>query len=225
MRDELLRVLREHDGNRDRSQQVEVGPSQAGGCARQTWHEFRQTPPSNDDTSVLAALMGTAIHAEIAAAMKSPIADPWGDRYLVEVEVKAGWLKGHVDLFDTQTCEVVDWKTTTKKNMGYLGSKQQRAQVQLYGWLLSENGYQVEKVTLVGIARDGDEGDVVEKSFAYDPEAARKALDALEAIRDQDDPPAPEKPAGVFCSRFCVFYDPQAAPDSKDSCPGKSGGR
>ena len=221
--DDMLLFLWGRDQSRPRSRQIEVGPSSAGDCARRVWHEFRGTPRSNPDCDLLPAIMGTAIHEEIARAFKA--ADPWEERYEVEVEVKSGWIKGHVDLFVKHSGEVVDWKTTTKKNLKYLGSDQQQQQIQLYGWLLTANGYDVKTVSLVGIARDGGESDVRTVSYPYDPEKAQKALEGLERIRDQDDPPAPEKPPALFCSAYCVFYDPQAAPDSPDSCPGKVGGR
>ena len=219
--DDMLLYLWGRDQIRPRSRQAEVGPSSAGDCARRVWHEFQQTPRRNKDCDLLPAIMGTAIHEEIAKAFKA--ADPWQERYQVEVEVQHGWLKGHVDLFVIHSGEVVDWKTTTRKNLKYLGSDQQQQQIQLYGWLLTANGYDVKTVTLVGIARDGGESDVRVVSYPYDPEKAEKALEGLEAIRDQDDPPAPEKPPALFCKAYCQFYEPTGA--FPDSCPGKVGGR
>ncbi len=40
----LTKSLNAYDAQRDRSQQVEVGPSSIGGCRRRVWHDLKQTP-------------------------------------------------------------------------------------------------------------------------------------------------------------------------------------
>ena len=123
-----------------RDHQVEVGPSEIGGCRRKVWHRLQQTPALNE-TFGLAAWMGTAIHKAIERAFD--VADPFSERYLREVEVSRDGLMGHVDLYDMEARTVTDWKTTTKKNLRYFPSQQQRTQLHLYGYLLSQNGYPV----------------------------------------------------------------------------------
>ena len=149
----LLHVLHAKDASRDRSMQTEVGPSEIGGCKRKVWYRLNAQPHTNENQSKLAAIMGTAIHAAIEDAIGS--LDPEAKEYLVETEVAYGDMKAHVDLFVPSTGAVIDWKTSKIKNLGYFPSKQQRWQVQLYGYLLSKNGYDVKTVNLVAIARDG----------------------------------------------------------------------
>jgi len=148
----LLTVLHAKDATRDRSTQTQVGPSEIGGCRRKVWYRLNEQPHTNEDQSKLAAIMGTAIHAAIEEAIGH--LDPDGKDYLVETEVAHGDMKAHVDLFIPSTGAVIDWKTSKVKNLSYFPSKQQRWQVQIYGYLLAQNGYTVNTVNLVAIARD-----------------------------------------------------------------------
>jgi hypothetical protein len=70
--------------------------------------------------------------------------DPFGDNYLIEIEVSHGDLKGHCDLFVKDEGLVVDWKSIKKSGLRYFGSEQQRYQIHVYGWLLEKNGYEVK---------------------------------------------------------------------------------
>ena len=142
----LLTVLHEKDASKSRSKQKKVGPSEIGGCRRKVWYRLNDQPETNDDLSKLAAIMGTAIHAEIEKAIQA--ADPTGKKYMVETEVEYGDIKAHVDLFVPGTGDVIDWKTSKIKNLGYFPSTQQRWQVQVYGYLLAKNGYAVNSCLL-----------------------------------------------------------------------------
>jgi CRISPR/Cas system-associated exonuclease Cas4 (RecB family) len=200
----LLHVLHAQDASRDRSQQTEVGPSEIGGCRRKVWYRLNAQPHTNDNQSKLAAIMGTAIHAAIEDAIGA--IDPEGKEYLVETEVAFGDMKAHVDLFVPSTGAVIDWKTSKVKNMSYFPSNQQRWQVQIYGYLLSKNGYEVKTVNLVAIARDGNEKDVKVHTEPYDEVMALAALAWLENVKASKELPAPEKDAS-FCKDYCQYYD------------------
>jgi CRISPR/Cas system-associated exonuclease Cas4 (RecB family) len=200
----LLHVLHAQDASRDRSQQTEVGPSEIGGCRRKVWYRLNAQPHTNDNQSKLAAIMGTAIHAAIEDAIGA--IDPEGKEYLVETEVAFGDMKAHVDLFVPSTGAVIDWKTSKVKNMSYFPSNQQRWQVQIYGYLLSKNGYEVKTVNLVAIARDGNEKDVKVHTEPYDEVMALAALTWLENVKASKELPAPEKDAS-FCKDYCQYYD------------------
>jgi hypothetical protein len=204
----LSKSLLALDGQRDRSKQVEVGPSSIGGCRRRVWHDLKQTPKLNQ-TESLAAIMGTFIHAGIAEAIKRE--DPFGDNFIIEQEVSKGNLKGHVDLFIKDQGIVVDWKTTKVKSLRYFPSTQQRMQVQVYGWLLSENGYEVKQVSLVAIPRDGEMGEIKTHIEPYDPALALEGiawLDEIKALVASDgEAPIPQERV-FFCSRYCSYYDP-----------------
>jgi CRISPR/Cas system-associated exonuclease Cas4 (RecB family) len=200
----LLHVLHSKDASRDRSTQTEVGPSEIGGCRRKVWYRLNAQPHTNENQSKLAAIMGTAIHAAIEDAIGA--IDPEGKEYLVETEVAFGDMKAHVDLFVPSTGAVIDWKTSKVKNMSYFPSNQQRWQVQIYGYLLSKNGYEVKTVNLVAIARDGNEKDVKVHTEPYDEVMALAALAWLENVKASKELPAPEKEAS-FCKDYCQYYD------------------
>jgi hypothetical protein len=148
--------------------------------------------------------MGTAIHAAIEEAIGA--LDPEGKEYLVETEVAFGDMKAHVDLFVPSTGAVIDWKTSKIKNLGYFPSNQQRWQVQLYGYLLSKNGYEVKTVNLVAIARDGAEKDIKVHTEPYDETMALAALSWLSNVKASTTLPEPEKDAS-FCKDYCQYYD------------------
>ena len=200
----LLHVLHSKDASRDRSMQTEVGPSEIGGCKRKVWYRLNAQPHTNDNQSKLAAIMGTAIHAAIEDAIGA--IDPEGKEYLVETEVAYGDMKAHVDLFVPSTGAVIDWKTSKIKNLSYFPSKQQRWQVQVYGYLLSKNGYEVNTVNLVAIARDGAEKDVKVHTEPYDEAIALEAFDWLAAVKASTTLPEPEKDQS-FCKDYCQYYD------------------
>jgi len=200
----LLHVLHAQDASRDRSMQTEVGPSEIGGCRRKVWYRLNAQPHTNDNQSKLAAIMGTAIHAAIEDAIGA--IDPEGKEYLVETEVAFGDMKAHVDLFVPSTGAVIDWKTSKIKNLSYFPSNQQRWQVQVYGYLLSKNGYEVKTVNLVAIARDGAEKDIKVHSEPYDETMALAALAWLKNVKESPTLPEPEKDES-FCKDYCQYYD------------------
>jgi hypothetical protein len=209
---EVLEIIGKAKTARDH--QIEVGPSEIGGCRRKVWHRVQQTPALNE-TFGLAAWMGTAIHKAIERAFD--VADPFSERYLREVEVSRDGLMGHVDLYDMEARTVTDWKTTTKKNLRYFPSQQQRTQLHLYGYLLSQNGYPVETVQLIAIVRDGNETDVRQHSEPYDVGLALDGIAWLADVQASEEPPEPEKRVS-FCRDYCEFW----SLTNDDGCRGMS---
>ena len=201
----LLYVLHTKDASRSRSTQKQVGPSEIGGCRRKVWYRLQGQPETNDNQSKLAAIMGTAIHAAIEEAIGH--IDPESKEYLVETEVAYGDMKAHIDLFVPSTGAVIDWKTSKVKNLSYFPSKQQRWQVQVYGYLLAKNGYEVKTVNLVAIARDGSEKDVKVHTEPYDEAIALEAFAWLDAVKASEVLPEPEKDES-FCRDYCQYFDP-----------------
>jgi CRISPR/Cas system-associated exonuclease Cas4 (RecB family) len=196
----LLTALRAGDAKRSRSTQVQIGPSELGGCRRKVWYRLNDQPETNDGELKLAAIMGTAIHAEIEKALSD------NPDVLLETEVEYNGMKAHIDCFVPGTGDVIDWKTSKVKNLGYFPTTQQRWQVQVYGYLLAKNGHKVERVSLVAIARDGDERDVKVHTEPYNEAMALEALGWLSAVKEAAEAPAPEKDAG-YCQFYCKFYD------------------
>ena len=198
----LLKTVLGNSTKRDR--QVNIGPSEIGGCRRRVWHRLNQTPVTNEDTLKLASWMGTAIHAAIEQDFENR--DPFESRWLREIEVEHNGMMGHVDCYDIDEREVIDWKTTTKKNMSKFPSTQQRTQVHLYGYLMKANGFDVENVTLVAIARDGNERDIKIHTEPYNENYATSGLQWLADIREMATAPAPSE-NHRFCRDYCPFYD------------------
>lgn len=201
----LIDVLRAKDAGRSRSKQTQVGPSELGGCRRKVWYRINGREATNDNELKLAAIMGTAIHAEIEKAISA--LDPKGEKYLVETEAEFEGMKAHIDLFIPETGDVVDWKTVKVKNLSYFPTQQQRWQVQVYGYLLEKSGKGKPKtVNLVAIARDGDERDVKVHSEPYDPALAQDALNWLSAIKESAIAPEPERDPS-YCRFYCKYFD------------------
>lgn len=218
---ELLEVLKsalvDADNNRSRSTQVEIGASSIGGCRRQAWHILQQTPKTNNGGERLSAILGTSIHHAIQEALLSY--DVFGDDFLIETPVATDGLKGNIDFYSRKDKLVADWKTVTLKKIetGRWLDAQKKIQVNLYAYMLIEAGYEVERVALVGIPRDGKMSQIVKWEAPYDPKIAQKGLDWLADVRSRTTAPDPEKPAAIFCREYCSWYDPSG----KVGCTGK----
>lgn len=197
----LVKALHEKENKKARSNQVQIGPSELGGCRRKVWYRLNGQPETNDNELKLAAIMGTAIHA----AIENALAD--NKEVVLEQTVEYGGMKAHVDCYIPSTGAVVDWKTVKAKNLNYFPSNQQRWQVQVYGYLISKSGLgKVQTVNLVAIPRDGDERDVLVHSEPYDEAVALEALNWLEAIKQSDTVPDPERDEN-YCKFYCKYYD------------------
>ena len=197
----LVSALHKKENARPRSTQVQVGPSELGGCRRKVWYKLNDQPVTNENELKLAAIMGTAIHGAIESALKN------NKEVVLEAEVEYQGMKAHVDCYLPDTGDVVDWKTVKAKNLSYFPTQQQRWQVQTYGYLIEQSGLgKVHNVHLVAIPRDGDERDIKVHSEKYDSSVALEALSWLAAIKGSTDAPAPEKDES-YCKFYCKYYD------------------
>jgi hypothetical protein len=201
----LQTALTEADNQRDRNVQVDIGASSIGGCRTAAWHIMNQTPKTNHNTERLAALLGTAIHSVIAEALVAH--DVFGDDFMIEQELSTPELRGHCDFYSRSEKLVVDWKTTSLKNITRFPSAQQKMQVHLYGYLLQENGYPVDEVALVAIPRDGKMSDIRMWRDKYSEYQAKKGLEWLKEIKQMETPPPAERSAAYYCRDYCQFYD------------------
>jgi hypothetical protein len=198
----LVKALHDKENSRPRSTQVQIGPSELGGCRRKVWYRLNNQPETNDNELKLAAIMGTAIHSAIENAFAG------NNSILLETTVEYGGMKAHVDAFLPDTGDVIDWKTVKAKNLSYFPSQQQRWQVQVYGYLIEKSGKgKPRTVNLVAIPRDGDERDIKVHSEPYDEAIALEALAWLEAIKESADTPAPERDES-YCKFYCKYFDP-----------------
>jgi CRISPR/Cas system-associated exonuclease Cas4 (RecB family) len=195
----LLKVLYGTETKRDKQQHI--GPSEIGGCRRRLWYRLNQQPKMNDTYSQPSA-MGTAWHTFVESKFKA--FDPF--RFELEVEVESDGLMGHVDCYDTEQFEVIDWKTSKKSSAKNFPTEQQRLQVQLYGYLLNANGKRVDWVTLVLFVRDGDETHMEIHTEPYDESVAAYGLDWLAKVRTMVEAPEPQMPKRM-CQNYCPYYD------------------
>lgn len=202
---ELIKTVTASGKKSQRSQQIQIGPSELGGCRKKIWLKLNGQETVNHNTLSLASIMGTAIHTYLYEVFKAQ--DPHELRFLLEHEFEFDGIKGHVDMYDSEECEVIDWKTTKKSGLSYFPSLGQRWQVQVYGYLIAKNGYPVKNVTLVAIPRDGNENDIVFHTEPYDEAIALEALVNLEEIKAMDTAPPAEKNV-YFCKDYCGYYDP-----------------
>jgi CRISPR/Cas system-associated exonuclease Cas4 (RecB family) len=197
----LIKALHDVENKRGRSTQVQIGPSELGGCRRKVWYKLNDQPETNENELKLAAIMGTAIHSAIEASLAD------NKDVLLEQTVEYDGMKAHVDCFIPGTGDVVDWKTVKTKNLSHFPTKQQRWQVQTYGYLIDKSGLgKVQNVNLVAIARDGDERDILVHSEPYDEAIALEALDWLSTIKTSDLAPEPEKDES-YCRFYCKYFD------------------
>lgn len=203
----LINALRQVDGDRARSKQTAIGVSALGDCRRKVWH-MSQGDKKTNSTLSLPAIMGTAIHTAIEAAILTQYEDRDESHmpmleHRVEIE---GLPPATIDFFDPLYGEVVDWKTITLKNVDWFVSQQKRWQVQVYGYLLVQAGFYVKNVTLVGIPRDGTENDIVVHTEPYSEDVALQALAWLEDVKGRTTAPDPERDPITFCAKYCSFY-------------------
>lgn len=213
----LTNSMMAQDANRDRSKQVEIGPSELGVCRRKVYYRITQAPKLNE-TEKLAPILGTWIHAGIAEAIKR--SDPFGDQFLIEQEFSADGIPMHTDLYIKDKKMVVDWKTTTRKSMRYFPSESQVWQVQTYANILIKNGYEVDKVVLCTIPRDGKMSEILVHAEDYDVAKAEAALAWKKEVEQyviNEEVPLPEKPK-YWCSSYCEYYDPTG----ERGCPSTS---
>lgn len=184
----------------ERSKQKAIGPSEIGGCRRKVWHRIEGTPITNPDTFTLASSMGTWIHAGIESKLAGD------ERYLLETRLERDGIRGHIDCFDTQRNMVIDWKSIKLSGIPYFPKREQRWQVQIYGWLMSQER-QVDAVCLVGLPRDGTDAEIVTHVEPYSEKVVEQALEWLRDVQQRTQAPRPEKPKKL-CRHYCGYYDP-----------------
>lgn len=146
------------DASRPRSQQIDIGWSDIGGCRRRAGYRMHHTVPSNTGGSVQAVL-GTAVHDAYTAILKQLQAAgriPAED--LIEHEVTFAGVTGHLDRYEHDTLTVDDLKTSTDRWIDHVAlhgpPTDHRWQVSGYAAGLIAQGIPVRHVRLDYVARD-----------------------------------------------------------------------
>lgn len=176
---DLKAVIRNHDASRPRSRQTALGPSQVGHpCIRKLAQGLMEVERINPAGDILPAYIGTAVHAQLEAAIAVDngriIADhltdttkpcTWIDgapigRWISErkVTIREG-LAGSCDLYDTFTNTVIDLKVPGASKMTeyrkHGPSETYQRQAHLYGRGYVNAGFTVNAVGIWFVPRAG----------------------------------------------------------------------
>lgn len=202
-----------------RSLQAAIGFSELGhACDRRLAYRASAAPVVHRPDP-LAALCGTGLHRELADGFAR--LDEHVGRFLIEQRCTYRGIPGTVDLYDRRLKTVVDWKTSTVRNIARIRregpSQAQRIQIHGYGAALSEAGYDVAHVALVWLPRDGSLEDMFVHREPYDQAVIDDAIDRLAAL--EGTPPAQTTTAVSPLCKWCPFYDPIST-DPNRSCRG-----
>lgn len=173
----LLDTIEDHITKHPRSQQVRIGPSEIGvECTRRLIHKLAGDAEP-DREPAWKPTVGTACHSQMEEWFAAENEFMEG-AYLIEERVNVGRIgdtdiTGSTDLFIPSHKTVVDWKFVGPSRLkGYRAkgpSNQYRVQAHLYGkgWVAA--GYEVERVMIAFLPRDGELSDSYFWWETFDP--------------------------------------------------------
>ena len=234
---ELRQVVHEHARHQPRNLQIHLGPSEIGSpCDRQVVGKLAGIPGTNHVVDPWASVIGTAVHAWLAAAFTADNARH-GIRWVAEQRVTPHPNHpGTADLYDGVEQAVVDHKVLGESSMAKILSPKGppiRYQIQLllYGKGYRLLGLPVRRVaiaayprtshTLDGLyvwEREATPSDDLLIDEVFKLTAIRKSI-ANEVTNGRPLLTVPATPSDSECY-FCPFYRPQAAHDDGPGCPG-----
>ena len=206
LREDLIQAALSSEWSKPRSVQTMVGPSQVGNpCDRSLAYDvaveqgrvleycpelLTNSRPGSDPWR---AIVGTAVHAWLDLATG-------GSRWLRGVAVEASLfdgdreplplsvVRGHIDLYDTETYTMVDHKvlgrTSTARLLRDGPPPKYRVQGHLYAAGLVRLGLRVDQVAIAAWPRDGLIRDLYLWEEPFDPARAGSALLRLAQIRE-----------------------------------------
>lgn len=235
---DLRRVVTEQARGSARNLQVHLGPSELGTpCDRQVVGKLAGEPVTNHVVDPWPSIVGTAVHAWLAAAFIADNAAN-GARWLAEQRViPHPDHSGTADLYDANERAVVDHKILGESPMAKVRSPKGpslRYQIQLllYGKGYRVLGLPVTRVVLAAYPRtaaslDGlyvweratgpQDDQLIEEVFRLTDK--RKALAAQIADGSLTIDQIETTPDADECY-FCEFYRPQSKRDNGPGCPG-----
>lgn len=202
--DDAIERVREYDRNRPRSQQAEVGWSEAGGCRSAIG--FRLDGAFADETDTWAAQRGTALHEYAGPIIAGP-----NDR--LEVETWYRGIPGHADLVGPDY--LVDFKSTTLANSKLWAddhSLLRPKRVQAHGYaagLIGSGELPADcTVRILVIPVDGTFEDWWAYEEPFDRALADEGADRIEWVRERlaNGTPLPKDEPYAFCEKWCGFF-------------------
>jgi hypothetical protein len=203
-------MLLQWDRQRARSQQLELGWSEVGGCRRRAGYRLAHTLPDNEGGSVQAVL-GTAVdEATNAVAVQLGLT--------AQQEVTYLGILGHFDRIEPvewpdgrTTEEVIDVKTVgTDRWLEHyeIHGIPEQHQMQVHGYAagLILAGHNISHVRVDYLARDT--GREWAWRSRYDPLTVKKAVEWLRLVRDTELGMLPRdyEPDSMFC-QHCPFLN------------------
>lgn len=193
---DLRRVLEWAMDNDPRTLQVVLGPSEIGmGCDRCLVHALAGHGTAADSGSWLPTI-GKAVHTWLSGAiLRHWVAQPedtprrWLTDHRVTVGTITGYgqISGELDLFDTLTGTVVDYKIVGKTTLDKVrrrgASTTYQRQVQAYAAGLAAQGYDVRAVAVWFLPRNGTNlGHGTLWTAPYDPAVTEQTLARANAL-------------------------------------------
>lgn len=231
---EIQRIIQAGIDEHPRSAQVQVGPSEIGGCERKLVWKLAYGGDGRDQLGGWAAFKGTVMHAWLDALFKRsnltlPDGTPrfWSDMKLPGINPNVNG--GTLDLYDRLYQTVVDWKvpgdgTMDKARSGNL-ARGYYVQAQTYGAGLAAQGHPVQWVGLYFLPQCGDNlGKRVFRKWKFDPSVSAVTFAKVDRYQNMIDAGAPVKrilemapTLSDFC-QSCPVYIGNG--DRRAVCPG-----
>jgi hypothetical protein len=213
--EDVIKRCRDADAARPRSQQVEVGWSEAGGCRAALGFRLSGAWPS-DETDSWPAQRGTALHDFLEPILAEP-----GVR--TELDTMYRGIPGHADLVGPDWLGDLKTKTRASSTVWRTDLKAMRqARIQASGYAagLVDTGELPEDATirLLIVPADGGYRDWWCHEEPFDRSLADEGADRVDWVREQMAAGAPlpkDKPAH-FCESYCQFYSLCRGADASD---------
>ena len=229
---DMKRVVVDHERSRPRSQQIQIGPSEAGNpCNRRLAYKLLGIEAINTDSDPWASIVGTGVHAWLDTAFHQENGRLGWDRWATSLKIDLpGYMRGTIDLYDHLTKTVIDHKvvgnTALKKAKDEGPSVQYTTQGQLYGAGLHIQGLEVQHVAIMYWSRSGMMRDAFLWSQPFDPNVTDVTLAKLDALKSITaagaDVLADIPTAADAFGMYCPYYLP-AITNIAQGCPGHVG--
>lgn len=240
IKDELTAVLCWAEASRERSLQVELGPSELGTeCDRQLAYRIMGlTGPNLDRADPWAGFVGSAIHQRTEDSIRRyEAAHPLAPKWNIEEKVRIvpGLIEGHADL--NRGDVLVDEKSAGKTVMAEVLKNgpplKHEVQLNLYIYGLRIIGRDIRTGALVYVPREGYLRDMFVHAAPYKETLALEYIARPYRLRDemirlgvQQNPlrweQIPAKPSYMGC-QYCPMWERYAGPGvgaTDKSCPG-----
>lgn len=236
LRDDLTEMILWADHNSVRSLQNEVGVSEVGDCLRRLGYRAAGVRTVAAPGDPWPAIVGTAIHSWLEAGVSSFEYVHGTGRWHTEMTVHpSDDIKGHTDLYDSETFTVIDYKTKGTEEMreirkGAPPSVDHLRQLNLYALGHIRAGRRVDRIAIVYLPRGGWLSGMYVWAGDFDQAAAEAAVESFEKVQRgiryykvaeepanwQKFPAAPGRGCG-----HCPWYNPSLETADGTGCPAK----